>query len=97
MKPTEAPDPERFRELAALVRRRISEHRIGCPPLSAPEEAALLYERLLREDPECFFALHSDLRKLAWEVSGRGWTSKVFSGNTTRAALKLLTSVSAVS
>ncbi|MDP9488080.1 MAG: primase C-terminal domain-containing protein, partial [Actinomycetota bacterium] len=89
---TNANHPEHFREFAALVRRGIAEHRRKHPPLSAPERAARLYRRLRLEDPECFAALRSDPRKLAWELSGRGWTDTVYSGNTTRAALELLES-----
>jgi hypothetical protein len=83
-------DPERFRELAALARERIAEHRRKHPPppQSGPERAALLLRRLHRDDPECFAALRSDPRALAWEISGRGWTETIYCGNTIRSALE---------
>jgi hypothetical protein len=85
-------DPERFREFAALARDRIVEHRRKHPPppQSGPERAALLLRRLYRDDPECFAALRSDPRALAWEISGRGWTETIYCGNTIRSALEAL-------
>jgi hypothetical protein len=87
---TDAKDPERFREFAALARERVAEHRHKhpAPPRSGPERAALLLRRLHRDDPECFAALRSDPRALAWEVSGRGWTETIYCGNTIRSALE---------
>jgi hypothetical protein len=54
------------------------------------QKSARLYRRLRLEDRERFDALRSDRRKLAWEVAGRGWTTTIYCGNTTRVALDLL-------
>jgi hypothetical protein len=87
---TDAKDPDQLRELATLARERIAKHRRNHPPRSGPKRVSRLLRRLQREDPECFAALRSDLRAMAWELSGRGWTDTIYSGHTIRAALELL-------
>jgi hypothetical protein len=79
-------------ELATFAREWVADYRSKhpLPPRSGPERAASLLRRLRREDPECFAALRSDLRAMAWELSGRGWTNAIYSGHTVRAALELL-------
>lgn len=87
---TDAQDPEQLRLLAALAREHIAEYRRKHLPPPPSEPAARLLSRLWRVDPGCFAALRHDPRRLAWEVSGRGWTQTLYSGNTMRAALKPL-------
>ena len=87
---TDAQDPEQLRLLAALAREHIAEYRRKHLPPPPSEPAARLLCRLWRVDPDCFAAIRHDPRRLAWEVSGRGWTRTLYSGNTMRAALNLL-------
>jgi Bifunctional DNA primase/polymerase, N-terminal/Primase C terminal 1 (PriCT-1) len=87
---TDAQDPEQLRLLAALAREHIAEYRRKHLPPPPSEPSARLLCRLCWVDPDCFAALRHDPRRLAWEVSGRGWTQTLYSGNTMRAALKLL-------
>jgi DNA-binding transcriptional ArsR family regulator len=87
---TDAQDPEQLRLLAALAREHIAEYRRKHLPSPPSELAARLLFRLWWVDPDCFAALRHEPRRLAWEVSGRGWTQTLYSGNTMRAALNLL-------
>jgi putative DNA primase/helicase len=87
---TDATEPEQFRRLATLAREHIAEQRRKHPTLTPSEPAARLLLRLRRVDPGCFVGLMHEPRRLAWEISGRGWTQTLYSGNTMRAALKLL-------
>lgn len=72
-----------FRELVSRARERL-------PELPKEQRVAALCWRLRREDPECFDALRGSLRALGWELSGRGWTSAVYSPATLERALELL-------
>jgi predicted transcriptional regulator len=89
---TDASDPEQLRQLAALARERIAEHRRKHPPakLPAPERAARLLRRLRDEDPNLLAALSADPRRLGREPWRRGWTEAVFPANTMTRALGLL-------